>query len=609
MITALKHHIRTLTQFSLLSSVLTLAIILFYFTLSGQPGDILAASYSVSILAYYILLVLLLSLFMLPLAFIPRLCYLVILPKGLLDFLLIGNFFVFRLYKFHIDMMFVNMAIHDAKGIGISSLSMSIAAGALLLFLLFNVFIYKKVKEKPCRHTGKGVAAVLLLVIFGQCVNAWAVYFNQHQITRFTPYFPYYMPATATKRIDKLKQVLPAIIPDIIEDSSGEAALRSNGDQGGLFHYPKNPLSFAQQTQPNVLLFVLESWRFDALTQEVMPNIHHFSETNTQFQQHFSGGNVTISGLFSLMYGLHPTYMKAAQSNPFEYQTLLTRSLVDQGYSVAAYTSSNLTRFTMKQMFFGNIAEKDFNMFVKDDVNSNDIASVNAFKQDLQANPPQQPWFKLMFLSSSHHSYVYPDEYKKSLPIPNNAEGFIFDQNADAQPYVNDYHNSLRFMDALFAEVYAAVKAHDDGNTIVIVTSDHGEEFNDNGAGHWGHGRNFTRVQTHVPLIIQLPGQSQAQSITKRSAHVDVVPTILKQVGLINPVTDFSSGYDLYNLPEQRNIIATSYKDKAYILGNTVYSTGLFTDSYALDDYNEKTESFDFKGLQSAKKEERDFYQ
>jgi membrane-anchored protein YejM (alkaline phosphatase superfamily) len=39
----------------------------------------------------------------------------------------------------------------------------------------------------------------------------------------------------------------------------------------------------------------------------------------------------------------------------------------------------------------------------------------------------------------------------------------------------------------------------------VIVTSDHGEEFNDTGKNYWGHNGNFSPYQVAVPLLVRGP--------------------------------------------------------------------------------------------------------
>ena len=78
-------------------------------------------------------------------------------------------------------------------------------------------------------------------------------------------------------------------------------------------------------------------------------------------------------------------------------------------------------------------------------------------------------------------------------------------------------------------------------NTIVIVTSDHGEEFNDNHAGWWGHSGNFTRYQTQVPLVFYFPGRAPRR-VTQMTAHVDVPTTLLEEVFTAGRPTTTATG-------------------------------------------------------------------
>ena len=54
--------------------------------------------------------------------------------------------------------------------------------------------------------------------------------------------------------------------------------------------------------------------------------------------------------------------------------------------------------------------------------------------------------------------------------------------------------------------------------TIFVVTSDHGEEFNEHGS--WGHGHSIFQELLHVPLIVRYPGVgSRGPSRTARGEH------------------------------------------------------------------------------------------
>lgn len=83
-------------------------------------------------------------------------------------------------------------------------------------------------------------------------------------------------------------------------------------------------------------------------------------------------------------------------------------------------------------------------------------------------------------------------------------------------------------------------------NSIVIFTSDHGQEFNDNGQNYWGHSGNFTETQMHVPMVIYWPGESP-EKITHLTSGYDFTPTLLTRLfDCKNPISDYSIGQNLF---------------------------------------------------------------
>ncbi len=69
-------------------------------------------------------------------------------------------------------------------------------------------------------------------------------------------------------------------------------------------------------------------------------------------------------------------------------------------------------------------------------------------------------------------------------------------------------------------------------NTIVVITADHGEEFMEH--GHLGHASNVSNVQTHVPLILSVPGL-KPRRIDDLVQSIDIYPTLLGLVGIEPP--------------------------------------------------------------------------
>ena len=81
------------------------------------------------------------------------------------------------------------------------------------------------------------------------------------------------------------------------------------------------------------------------------------------------------------------------------------------------------------------------------------------------------------------------------------------------------------------------------GRTAVIVTSDHGESFGDNGM--WRHGYEVWEALVRVPLVVHVPGLEPRRVAARRSA-IDLAPTLLELFGLPAPAgEDALSGRSL----------------------------------------------------------------
>lgn len=71
-------------------------------------------------------------------------------------------------------------------------------------------------------------------------------------------------------------------------------------------------------------------------------------------------------------------------------------------------------------------------------------------------------------------------------------------------------------------------------NTIIVVTSDHGEEFNEHGS--WGHGHSIFQELLHVPLAFRWPGvTTEGRRIPQVVSTMDVAPTVLEAAGIEIP--------------------------------------------------------------------------
>jgi arylsulfatase A-like enzyme len=102
---------------------------------------------------------------------------------------------------------------------------------------------------------------------------------------------------------------------------------------------------------------------------------------------------------------------------------------------------------------------------------------------------------------------------------------------ADVARLVDLYDASIQETDALLGDMLARARAEgllDD--TIVVLLSDHGEEFMEH--GRWGHWENNLYDEIlRVPLIIHLPTKQGTCVIERQVRTLDLMPTILDLAG------------------------------------------------------------------------------
>jgi arylsulfatase A-like enzyme len=78
-------------------------------------------------------------------------------------------------------------------------------------------------------------------------------------------------------------------------------------------------------------------------------------------------------------------------------------------------------------------------------------------------------------------------------------------------------------------------------DSIIVITSDHGESFTKNFLQHGGPYLHQPLI--HVPLMIHLPGQKEGKRIPFYAGHVDLLPTVMDLLDL--PIPKWAEGESL----------------------------------------------------------------
>lgn len=102
---------------------------------------------------------------------------------------------------------------------------------------------------------------------------------------------------------------------------------------------------------------------------------------------------------------------------------------------------------------------------------------------------------------------------------------------ADRRHLVALYDGGLRALDARFGHLMKQLDGTEAGRgALVIVLSDHGEEFWDHGSVL--HSHTVYQELVHVPLLMRVPGAAAGRVVAATVRNLDVAPTVLDLMGL-----------------------------------------------------------------------------
>ncbi len=318
--------------------------------------------------------------------------------------------------------------------------------------------------------------------------------------------------------------------------------------------YPLHKLVFEPHTPSmNVVIIVLDAWRFDAFTEEITPNIYRLSKKSWFFSEHISGGNATGPGIFSLFYGIPATYWTAMQS---QHRSPILLNELQKTHDIKIITSSELDAPPLSKTVFQDV--KDVQKQSGATPTARDQQVTQQFKDFIDHSFAKKKPFFTYLLYDSTHSYCETDD-KGPFKYTGSYNRLIV-KNKEA--LFARYKNAAYFIDHEVQGVINALRTRDLlKNTILIITADHGEEFDDNGLGYWGHASNYTPYQIKVPLIVYWPGE-QPQIFSHQTSHFDIVPTLMTRLlGCSNKAADYSIGTDLLDKRLRLPLIVSSYID------------------------------------------------
>lgn len=479
----------------------------------------------------------------------------------LLFFYLAADSFVYPIYRSHLNLAMLQMTfLGGGRIIQFSGpMFVEIFLWIVGLVMLSAITVWLATTTQKFRRV---IWVLFLLFVFSfagaNLYHAWGFSKLDTNVISVTEQVPLARPLRINKKLEKWGLI----------DRKENAAAFVEAD-GKKMNYPIRELQCTGGNRYNVLFLLVDTLRNDMLNETNMPLTWKFAQENLIFNNHYSNGNNTRHGVFTLFTGLPGSYWKNALAN--KQSSLLISQLQKEDYKIGIFASAPLDLPEFQATIFSSV--HDLRVFPrgKDSVEA-DKFSVEDFEHWQSSLKKGQKFFGFIFLDSVH-AYDFPKpEFEVFKPYWKNVNHMELSNSFDPTEYKNRYMNAVRYADSMIEEVLSYLKEKDLlDSTIVVISSDHGEEFNESKLNYWGHGGNFTDYQIKVPLVVHWPGKAP-HVFEYVTSHVDLLPTFLPEVlGCQNAPEDYSVGASLFNNRNRRNwFYADGYTLQSYIEPNQI---------------------------------------
>jgi len=333
-----------------------------------------------------------------------------------------------------------------------------------------------------------------------------------------------------------------------------------------------------QPTRPNVILISIDTLRADHLgcygdVRGTSPHLDRLAGQGVLFENAFSPTAWTLPGHASMFSGLTPRRHGASRARTAirADAPLLAELLSAEGYATAAVVNA-----PFMQAKFG--FDRGFDSFAY--LPKLEVAAHQDRVLATLRDRDEAPFFHFFHYMSVHDPYApeaaynrFVGEYdlpvrvtgEKLLKLRRAIDGGERALNRDEVRFLNDlYTGGVLSVDARVGAILELLESEglaDD--TVVILTSDHGEEFMEHGS--IVHTKTLYDEVLRVPLIVRGPGVPEGGRVRSLAALIDIVPTVLGLVGIDPPPgldgIDLATVWRDDAIPERMLEIETSWID------------------------------------------------
>ncbi len=373
---------------------------------------------------------------------------------------------------------------------------------------------------------------------------------------------------------------------------------------------PGRPASATKR--PNVVILVWDTVRADHLSaygydRDTTPFLREFARGATLYRHAYATGAMTLTshaslftGVYGFTHGAHPA--DPAQDPKGDYgasladrHLTLAEVLSQAGYATAAVVANyaylseayNLHQgfayYEVPTPFWG----KHRPFFLRQPLRTTLVRTFAPREASRESSPAgeinqkaldllnhfariRRPFFLFINYLDAHDLILPPPPFDTRFPASTrfgmDAPALWSDVAGLRRPLTAaERADLIAYYDAAIAYVDSALRdlvkrlrelgLYDD--TIIIVTSDHGQAFGSR--GHLFHIMSVYNNQIRIPLLIKYPGQRQGIIVEQPASLVDIFPTVLDTAGLPLPAPVEGVSLRRPEAAAPRTLLAESY--------------------------------------------------
>ncbi len=330
----------------------------------------------------------------------------------------------------------------------------------------------------------------------------------------------------------------------------------------------RNATKAAPVGSPDVILISIDTLRADHLScygyeRNTSPNLDRLAEDGVLVENFISHAPWTLPSHASIFTGKLPYEHGAVEPltslNP--KMGVFPEMIKQKGYRTGGYVTGILV-----SQKFG--FDRGFDVYSFKDYQDAATTAREAAGWFMRERTPS---FLFLHLFDLHYPYnpppVFYTQFGPPTPFLQAGAGIDFGsylvwaQRAPehaARASIDRYDELILFVDFVLGKFFEELKKVGRyENTMIVVLSDHGEEFNDHGA--WGHSQHLYDESIRVPLIIKFPRSACAGArLTDYSLPARAVPELIMAVAGQVPVMNLRLECGERGVPELMDPLATT---------------------------------------------------